>query len=53
MLMSVSGTAIISFNAWNSTITRIAKRIGMIPMIVPAGASRQYLMQRRYSFELD
>ena len=34
--MSVSGSAITSFSAWNSTITRITRRTGMIRMIVPA-----------------
>jgi hypothetical protein len=30
------GFAIISFSAWNSALTKTTKRIGMIPMIVPA-----------------
>jgi hypothetical protein len=34
--MSASGFVTISFSAWNSMITRCAKRIGMILMIVPA-----------------
>src|SRR5215470_5706836 len=34
--MSVSGSATISFSAWNSMITRFAKTIGMILMIAPA-----------------
>ena len=34
--MSASGSETISFSAWNSMITRCAKRIGMILMIVPA-----------------
>ena len=39
--MSVSGSVIISFSAWNSTITKITKRIGTIPMIAPAEIRRQ------------
>ena len=35
-LMSASGSAIIWFSGWNSTITKIIKRIGMIRMIAPA-----------------
>ena len=39
--MSASGSAIISFSAWNSMITKITTRTGTIPMIVPAKAGRQ------------
>jgi hypothetical protein len=39
--MSVSGSGIISFSAWNSTITKTTRRIGMIPMTVPANSRHQ------------
>ena len=37
-----SGSAIISFSAWNSTITKITRRTGMIRMIVPANSGQRY-----------
>ena len=39
--MSVSGTVTISSTAWNSMITRFAKRIGTILMIVPARVAEE------------
>ena len=39
--MSASGSETISFSAWNSMITRCAKRIGMILMIVPASRATE------------
>jgi hypothetical protein len=38
--MSVSGSATISFSAWNSMITRFAKTIGTIPMIALARVTK-------------
>jgi hypothetical protein len=38
--MSVSGSATISFSAWNSMITRFAKTIGMILMIALARVTK-------------
>ena len=46
--MSASGSVTISFSAWNSTITRTIKRIGMIPTIAPARTQDKNFVQRRF-----